>query len=618
MQNPTASDVMRESSPAIEYIKKHLSCFKCYTQPADASDSLVQYAAITTAIGKFQKSMGLPGTGIFDPKTAECLRQPHCHNHNGPGDSIFPEQRYKGTRKLSYCFEQYPDHGLSVVEVRAAFEAALTGWSAQFVPKLSFVEMSPHKQVDIRISWREDFQRLVAENEEHNIDNRNTSTMPTPDSSSYASTEYTDVETVDSESEQHEIVKWKDDFFAISYSPLSKEGTCADIKIYFDDKPADEKTRGQQQVSDRLACMVIHQIGHILGLGHSNNENAVMWPAYRNAKLHGSDVSAIRVKYPLQTGGIDTIDNGKWYIIKRAESKPGTVAEIVAAPGGKLYRRDVDGSVWKYEGGGEWECVNQDLPAVQIDATSQYLFLLQKDGHIYRRESGKMWEQIESPSPHAPTRIIRAAKNGKALYQLYGTSQVFVSCFSNEVDCRWVLLDRCVKGGTVDIVATASEVFIIHQNGTIHQSNGRYRQCRQIQGEMDLENIKIVGSENLLYRFDATTGSLNEWDGTDIGSIYPAWIDIHLPEVTLLENAQKVMIAATGSYVYAYLAVPGTKLQRACYYNNRKDIWGTSGSWVQMPSIHLVRVEQFVAADSNLHCLDSCGNIYIYRPKLGG
>ncbi|KAF3219190.1 hypothetical protein TWF191_007985 [Orbilia oligospora] len=481
MQDPTAHDVLREFRPAIKRIIEHLSCFNCYSPPSEEPvDELDEYAAVCTGIAKFQGLMGVPATGIFDAATAKHLKQPHCHNHKSHEENIFADDWYKNS-SLTYCFEQYPDNYLTVVEVRNAFETAFMEWGGHLTPPLRFEEKSPHKDVDIRIGWRYDFGKLsLVGNENANDD---------------AVTECTDYDPVPLQKVQ-ETVEWKDEWVAVSYSPQSKEKLHADIKIYFNEWADGGPTEdGQQSASRIFPQIVLHQIGHILGLGHLANKDSVMLPVYKNLELHENDI----------------------YEIKK--------------------RCGVSGN----------------YHATQIDASSQYLYLLNIDGKILRwARERKIWEEIDGEPGY--WKVIRAARDGKDLYK-FDLKNGLVSSFSNEPGCQWKLLDADSDQTTQDIITTASQVFIIHDDGGLFVSEGVYRQCHLVRNHGEEEtysanDFELVSSGDWLYQLHAS-GQVLEWDGmrtpNDPESL-KNWVNIgELGGLRSIDN-----IAAVGTYLYAY------------------------------------------------------------------
>lgn len=69
--------------------------------------------------------------------------------------------------------------------------------------------------------------------------------------------------------------------------------------VHFDDEEkfiVDNKGRGID-----LLWLALHELGHSLGLDHSNNKRAIMYPIYRGSKpglqLHRDDIMGIQQLY---------------------------------------------------------------------------------------------------------------------------------------------------------------------------------------------------------------------------------------------------------------------------------------------------------------------------------
>lgn len=83
-------------------------------------------------------------------------------------------------------------------------------------------------------------------------------------------------------------------------APPNPESIAGDLHL--DDDEAWQVGAGMD-----LYSVVLHELGHALGLGHSDNPNAVMYPYYKKvAQLNAEDVAAIRELYATGSGTTST------------------------------------------------------------------------------------------------------------------------------------------------------------------------------------------------------------------------------------------------------------------------------------------------------------------------
>ncbi|KAK6528420.1 matrix metallopeptidase 19 [Arthrobotrys megalospora] len=561
MQNPTSDDVIRESRPAIRTITKHLTCFNCFSADWDARmksglhDEVDDYAELCTGIAKFQNSVGLiPATGVFDRLTAQRLKESHCHNHSCHDDYI----KLGGNGRdntIKYCFERYSD-GVPVSDVRKAFDNAFQQWSAHCLLPYTFEEAAPHHHwVDIKIRWAWGYD----------------------DPNSDSSTTSFECEDEDMKKKQ----EWKDDFVRVSY--WSYDLGVARVDICFNEEKV--------YTMPILQEIALHHVGHILGIGHSDVKDAVMWAGYGNTTLHKDDIRAIRAKWQPELG--------RWHRI--LDSQPGMVKQIVAAPGNRFFRRDIDGSVWQYNCNvdGTWGPIkgigHLGIVAQQIDANSHYLFLLNEYGEIFRCGKDSDLHCIELASNHRKT--IRAVRDGKEVYILQG--EYWVSVYRGELyQGKWEILggNPSTDGG-IDMTANDKQVFFSHMTGRIYVANKVGQPCRLI--HIACKTKQLVGAGSWLYRLDES-GTLFEWYGEGI-----EW-------GVLDDNKQNAKIAAAGSYLWVY-----SEDGRIRYTIRKSKALGNQPvEWIELAKLHTDTVLQLSAAESSLYSLDGNGDIHQLTMEL--
>ena len=88
-----------------------------------------------------------------------------------------------------------------------------------------------------------------------------------------------------------------------------------DGRVHFDNDERYSENGGttgwwwSEKVYQSLSYVALHEFGHTLGLGHSDNDDAVMWPYARtgNPSLHSDDISGIQSLYGEQMSDIRNI-----------------------------------------------------------------------------------------------------------------------------------------------------------------------------------------------------------------------------------------------------------------------------------------------------------------------
>ncbi|KAL1548653.1 metalloendoproteinase 4-MMP [Salvia divinorum] len=219
---------------------------------------------LETAITKYQEKLGLPITGKLDSRTVSELMSPRCGVPDFPGKlhSIRNYAYFAGRprwgrnipMRLTYAFspENSINSSLSKEEIRVAFRRSFARWGS--VIPVAFVESEDYGGADIKIG--------------------------------FYSGDHGDGEAFDG------VLG----VLAHAFSPESG-------RFHLDaaEKWAVDFEKEKSAAAVDLESVATHEIGHLLGLGHTTVKEAVMYPSLRpretKVELKMDDVKGVQALY---------------------------------------------------------------------------------------------------------------------------------------------------------------------------------------------------------------------------------------------------------------------------------------------------------------------------------
>eukprot|EP00795_Rhopilema_esculentum_P009292 gene9292-16988_t len=217
-----------------------LESFGYLRKPDPRAGKLLSQEEVVKAVEKMQEFAGLPPTGVVDSETAKLLNTSRCGMPDiGRADSARRKRRYniQGTKwnkqKLTWRVENYGNDGLSPERVKMIFENALSKWSS--VTNIEFEEIATGEP-DIWFRF---------------VRGAHGDPYPfrSPDSSVLAHAFYP----MDSK------------------MPLSGD-------VHFND---DKRFTIESRTGKDLLWVSVHELGHSIGLDHSDVRGSIMFPYYQ-------------------------------------------------------------------------------------------------------------------------------------------------------------------------------------------------------------------------------------------------------------------------------------------------------------------------------------------------
>jgi hypothetical protein len=255
----------------------------------------------------------------------------------------------------------------------------------------------------------------------------------------------------------------------------------------------------------QLMSVAAHEIGHALGLAHSAHPRATMHSGVLRADvfLHPDDIKGIHEIYGFRVPGWRRVpssvhgpirpstllaagttlflllENG-WLLMNRApphsqfvliDSSVSTF-KITSFDGDTLFSKTLDGRIRKFSFGVGWEDVETDPNAFNIHATpSGRLVKLRNDGSIVELAPGPSgaWVSTQLSGPSDCVQCVVDGTTGRIVRRLRGGAIEREQSRSFGPPSRWTLIDRDPE--VMDFMSVDTELFKLRRDGKVFRNN---------------------------------------------------------------------------------------------------------------------------------------------------